>query len=175
MDDKFDISARALSIVCQLTRRLSFVSRSSRLVRKNCSVGQWASNIPASYQIVLHASRVVKVDSISTKSYAAVSVPDSLISRSEYVRLFRANRAKSSRGWYIYWHYAHVIVSSISIPVHQVPASKMTTLYQQSIPVLVKYLKNLSFMLQKGAKFCDDKEMKHEDLLTYRLISDMRG
>jgi hypothetical protein len=51
----------------------------------------------------------------------------------------------------------------------------MTTLYQQSIPVLVKYLKNLSFMLQKGAKFCDDKEMKHEDLLTYRLISDMRG
>ncbi|KAG5757078.1 hypothetical protein H9Q70_000352 [Fusarium xylarioides] len=51
----------------------------------------------------------------------------------------------------------------------------MTTLYQQSVPVLVKYLKNLSFMLQKGAKFCDDKEMKHEDLLTYRLISDMRG
>ncbi|KAF5599460.1 helix-turn-helix domain-containing protein [Fusarium pseudoanthophilum] len=51
----------------------------------------------------------------------------------------------------------------------------MTTLYQQSVPVLVKYLKNLSFMLQKGAKFCDDKEIKHEDLLTYRLISDMRG
>ncbi|CCT66460.1 uncharacterized protein FFUJ_03492 [Fusarium fujikuroi IMI 58289] len=43
----------------------------------------------------------------------------------------------------------------------------MTTLYQQSVPVLVKYLKNLSFMLQKGAKFCDEKEMKHEDLLTY--------
>ncbi|KAM0363228.1 hypothetical protein ACHAP4_000075 [Fusarium culmorum] len=33
----------------------------------------------------------------------------------------------------------------------------MTTLYQQSIPVLVKYLKNLSFLLQKGAKFCEEK------------------
>ncbi|KAF4968426.1 hypothetical protein FSARC_4223 [Fusarium sarcochroum] len=51
----------------------------------------------------------------------------------------------------------------------------MTTLYQQSIPVLVKYLKSLSFMLQKGAKFCEEKGVKHEELLTYRLISDMRG
>ncbi|RGP71568.1 transcription factor [Fusarium sporotrichioides] len=33
----------------------------------------------------------------------------------------------------------------------------MTTLYQQSIPVLTKYLKNLSLMLQKGAKFCEEK------------------
>ncbi|CEI38533.1 hypothetical protein FVEN_g4902 [Fusarium venenatum] len=51
----------------------------------------------------------------------------------------------------------------------------MTTLYKQSIPVLVKYLKNLSFMLQKGAKFCEEKSIKHEDMLSYRLISDMRG
>ncbi|KAL6925287.1 hypothetical protein FSHL1_002532 [Fusarium sambucinum] len=51
----------------------------------------------------------------------------------------------------------------------------MTTLYQQSVPVLVKYLKNLSFMLQKGAKFCEEKSLKHEEMLSYRLISDMRG
>ncbi|KAF4456055.1 transcription factor [Fusarium austroafricanum] len=50
-----------------------------------------------------------------------------------------------------------------------------TTLYQQSIPVMVKYLKNMSAMLQKGAKFCDEKGMKQEEMLTYRLISDMRG
>lgn len=53
--------------------------------------------------------------------------------------------------------------------------NKMTTLYQQSIPVLVKYLKNLSFLLQKGATFCEEKSLKHEEMLSYRLISDMRG
>ncbi|KAF4989690.1 hypothetical protein FGRMN_8959 [Fusarium graminum] len=53
--------------------------------------------------------------------------------------------------------------------------NKMTTLYNQSIPVFVKYLKGLSAMLQKGAKFCEEKDIKHEELLTYRLISDMRG
>lgn len=68
-----------------------------------------------------------------------------------------------------------MVVETTDILVHQSLGRKMTTLYQQSVPVLVKYLKNLSFMLQKGAKFCDDKEIKHEDLLTYRLISDMRG
>ncbi|KAM0270120.1 hypothetical protein ACHAPA_003635 [Fusarium lateritium] len=51
----------------------------------------------------------------------------------------------------------------------------MTTLYNQTIPVMVKYLKGLSAMLQKGANFCEEKDIKHEDLLTYRLISDMRG
>jgi hypothetical protein len=33
----------------------------------------------------------------------------------------------------------------------------------------------LSHLLQKGAKFCEEKGVKHEDLLTYRLIADMRG
>lgn len=51
----------------------------------------------------------------------------------------------------------------------------MTSLYQQSVPVLVKYLKNLSYLLQKGAKFCEEKGIKHEQLLNYRLIEDMRG
>lgn len=51
----------------------------------------------------------------------------------------------------------------------------MTSLYQQSVPVLVKYLKNLSHLLQKGAKFCEEKGIKHEQLLNYRLIEDMRG
>ncbi|KAF5007288.1 hypothetical protein FDECE_6377 [Fusarium decemcellulare] len=51
----------------------------------------------------------------------------------------------------------------------------MASLYQQSVPVLIKYLKNLSHILQKGAKFCEEKSLKHEEFLTYRLISDMRG
>ncbi|CAM1505111.1 Fc.00g107480.m01.CDS01 [Cosmosporella sp. VM-42] len=51
----------------------------------------------------------------------------------------------------------------------------MTSLHQQSVPVLVKYLKTLSHILQKGAAFCQEKGVKHEDLLSYRLIADMRG
>ncbi|KAI8671791.1 hypothetical protein NCS57_00655400 [Fusarium keratoplasticum] len=51
----------------------------------------------------------------------------------------------------------------------------MTSLHQQTVPPLVKYLRNLSHLLQKGAKFCEEKGVKHEELLTYRLIADMRG
>ncbi|KAF7549329.1 hypothetical protein G7046_g8390 [Stylonectria norvegica] len=51
----------------------------------------------------------------------------------------------------------------------------MSSLYQQSIPVFVKYLKNLSALLEKSKVFCDTTGLKHEDLLTYRLISDMQG
>ncbi|KAI8721356.1 hypothetical protein NCS52_00582900 [Fusarium sp. LHS14.1] len=51
----------------------------------------------------------------------------------------------------------------------------MTSLYQQTVPPLVKSLKTMSHLLQKGAKFCEEKGVKHEELLTYRLIADMRG
>ncbi|KAF4977024.1 hypothetical protein FZEAL_6386 [Fusarium zealandicum] len=51
----------------------------------------------------------------------------------------------------------------------------MTSLYQQTVPVLVKYLGTMSRMLQKGAKFCEEKGVKHDEMLSYRLISDMRG
>lgn len=50
-----------------------------------------------------------------------------------------------------------------------------TTLYQQSVPVLVKYLKNLSAIVQKSATYCQEKDIKEDDLLSYRLIADMRG
>lgn len=50
----------------------------------------------------------------------------------------------------------------------------MTTLYQQTVPVFTKYLHALSGLLQKGAKFCEEKNIKAEDLLTHRLIEDMR-
>lgn len=51
----------------------------------------------------------------------------------------------------------------------------MTSLYQQSIPVLVKYLNNFSALLEKGRQFADEKGMKHEDFINFRLIADMRG
>lgn len=51
----------------------------------------------------------------------------------------------------------------------------MTSLYAQSVPVLVKYLHNLSAIVEKGRQFADEKGMKHEDLINFRLISDMRG
>ncbi|KAI5465335.1 hypothetical protein BGZ63DRAFT_450256 [Mariannaea sp. PMI_226] len=49
------------------------------------------------------------------------------------------------------------------------------SLYQQSVPVLIKYLKNLSGILQKGAKFCEEKAIKPDEMISYRLIADMRG
>ncbi|KAH8681852.1 hypothetical protein BX600DRAFT_447400 [Xylariales sp. PMI_506] len=51
----------------------------------------------------------------------------------------------------------------------------MTSLYKQSIPVFTKYLNNLSAILKKSASFADEKSIKHEDILKYRLISDMQG
>lgn len=51
----------------------------------------------------------------------------------------------------------------------------MTSLYKQSIPIFVKYLNNLSAIVQKGAKFADEKAIKHDVILNYRLIEDMRG
>ncbi|KAK9770475.1 hypothetical protein AB5N19_02203 [Seiridium cardinale] len=51
----------------------------------------------------------------------------------------------------------------------------MTSLYKQSIPIFTKYLNNLSGLVQKGAEYADEKAIKHDDILNYRLISDMRG
>jgi uncharacterized protein len=51
----------------------------------------------------------------------------------------------------------------------------MASLYKQSIPVFVKYLKNFSGILEKGAKFADEKAIKHQEVLEYRLVPDMRG
>ena len=51
----------------------------------------------------------------------------------------------------------------------------MTSLYKQSIPVFTKYLNSLSGIIQKGAKHADEKSIKHDEMINYRLISDMRG
>lgn len=52
---------------------------------------------------------------------------------------------------------------------------KMTSLYLQSVPVTIKYLRNFSALLDKGRAFADEKGMKHEEMLKFRLISDMQG
>lgn len=51
----------------------------------------------------------------------------------------------------------------------------MTSLYQQTVPPIIKYLKNLSGLLEKGVKFADEKGVKHEEMLNFRLAPDMRG
>lgn len=51
----------------------------------------------------------------------------------------------------------------------------MTSLYDQSVPVLIKYLNNFSAILDKAQKFADEKGLKHEEFLEFRLVSDMRG
>jgi hypothetical protein len=51
----------------------------------------------------------------------------------------------------------------------------MTSLYRQSIPVLTTYLRNLSTIVAKGAKFAEDNGKKPEEILEYRLIEDMRA
>lgn len=51
----------------------------------------------------------------------------------------------------------------------------MSSLYVQSIPVLTKYLRNLSHLLDKGKAFAEAKGMKHEEMLEFRLVADMRG
>ncbi|KAF7526030.1 hypothetical protein G7054_g10909 [Neopestalotiopsis clavispora] len=51
----------------------------------------------------------------------------------------------------------------------------MTSLYKQSIPIFTKYLNNLSAIVRKAETFANEKSMKHDDVIKYRLISDMRG
>jgi hypothetical protein len=50
----------------------------------------------------------------------------------------------------------------------------MTSLYDQSIPVLIKYLNNVSVVLDKSIAYADEKGIAHEELLTARLRDDMR-
>lgn len=49
------------------------------------------------------------------------------------------------------------------------------TLYNQTVPVMIKYLRNLSGIVAKGEKFCDEKGIAHDDMLSFRLVEDMRG
>ncbi|KAI6352123.1 hypothetical protein MCOR25_009539 [Pyricularia grisea] len=52
---------------------------------------------------------------------------------------------------------------------------KMASLYQQTIPVFIKYLKAMDGILVKGEKYADENEVKHDDMINYRIVPDMRG
>ncbi|EMC99270.1 hypothetical protein BAUCODRAFT_396915 [Baudoinia panamericana UAMH 10762] len=58
-------------------------------------------------------------------------------------------------------------------PYHN--STAMTSLYDQSVVPSVKYLKNLSAILEKGRAFADGKGKAHDEILNFRLIEDMRG
>ncbi|OKL58494.1 hypothetical protein UA08_06359 [Talaromyces atroroseus] len=52
----------------------------------------------------------------------------------------------------------------------------MSGLYNQTVPVFIHYLRNLSHLLKKGAQFCEEKEgVTAASMLSFRLIEDMRG
>lgn len=51
----------------------------------------------------------------------------------------------------------------------------MTSLYKQSVPVFIKYLENFAAFLDKGKAFADEKSIKHEEIISFRLAADMRG
>lgn len=50
----------------------------------------------------------------------------------------------------------------------------MSSIYDQSIPIMIKHLNNMSKILDKAVIFADEKGMKHEELLELRLRDDMR-
>jgi len=47
------------------------------------------------------------------------------------------------------------------------------SIYEASIPVLIKYLKNLSNILDKGAAFCAARKIEPAVIIGYRLAPDM--
>ncbi|TKA83345.1 hypothetical protein B0A55_00628 [Friedmanniomyces simplex] len=51
----------------------------------------------------------------------------------------------------------------------------MTSLYHQTVPVLTKYLRNLSGIIAKGETWVKDGNQTEEELLAFRLHPDMRG
>lgn len=51
----------------------------------------------------------------------------------------------------------------------------MTSLYDQSIPVMVKYLNTFSALLDKLVQHAEEKQVKQDDLLAAQLAPDMKG
>lgn len=49
------------------------------------------------------------------------------------------------------------------------------SLYLQTVPPYIKYLKALSAILDKAVKFCEEKEVSHDDILSFRLVEDQQG
>ena len=50
----------------------------------------------------------------------------------------------------------------------------MSSLYKQSIPVMIKYLHNVSKILDNTVAYADGKGLKHDEILAFRLREDMR-
>ena len=50
----------------------------------------------------------------------------------------------------------------------------MITLYQASIPMMIKSLHNLSGLITKASQHCASQNIKPEDILSFRLFEDMR-
>ena len=48
------------------------------------------------------------------------------------------------------------------------------TLYDQSIPTLLRYLGVMDHIMNKAEAWCKEKGVKEEELLEARLIDDMR-
>lgn len=67
----------------------------------------------------------------------------------------------------------HTLQNPAYITFNQANTFAMASLYQQTIPVSIKYLRNLSGLLNQAVKFADGKGMKHEEMLSFRLIEDM--
>lgn len=51
----------------------------------------------------------------------------------------------------------------------------MASLYQQTVPVYIKFLKNFSHILQKGETWADEQKKSAEEILEAKLAPDMRG
>ncbi|EHK96117.1 hypothetical protein M7I_8203 [Glarea lozoyensis 74030] len=50
----------------------------------------------------------------------------------------------------------------------------MTSLYDQSVPMMIKYLNNASKILDKTVTFAKDNDKNLDEILTFRLRDDMR-
>lgn len=51
----------------------------------------------------------------------------------------------------------------------------MVSLYNASVPMMIKYLGNLKLILTKAEKHCVDKGLDPQEMIKFRLIADMRG
>ncbi|OLN87299.1 hypothetical protein CCHL11_03617 [Colletotrichum chlorophyti] len=51
----------------------------------------------------------------------------------------------------------------------------MVSLYQASIPMMIKYLGNLKVILKKAEEHCISENLNQEEMIKFRLVEDMRS
>lgn len=49
------------------------------------------------------------------------------------------------------------------------------SLYEQSVPAYIRHLEQFRGILEKASKYADENKKDHDEMLKYRLISDMQG